>query len=105
LAESQFEEGIRQILFFRQLQNLDRNCLRGFLRENNMEDMVKLKILLLIGLFFVCSSLLFAEKPPGDISIQAEGYGVSKSDALLNKPRSEILNLKKTSSFPKQSAR
>jgi hypothetical protein len=67
LAESQFEEGIRQILFFRQLQNLDRNCLRGFLRENNMEDMV-----------------------PGDISIQAEGYGVSKSDALLKAKREAV---------------
>jgi hypothetical protein len=55
-----------------------------------MEDMVKLKILLLIGLFFVCSSLLFAEKPPGDISIQAEGYGVSKSDALLKAKREAV---------------
>ena len=51
---------------------------------------MKLKILSLIGIFFVCSSLLFAAKPLDDITIKAEGYGVSKSDALLKAKRDAV---------------
>lgn len=51
---------------------------------------MRFRILPLIGLLFLCSSLLYAEKPPDDITIQAEGYGLSISDALLKAKRDAV---------------
>jgi hypothetical protein len=51
---------------------------------------VRLKIVVFIGLIVMCSSLLYAEKPQGDITLITEGYGVSRSDALLKAKRNAV---------------
>ncbi|UCD31595.1 MAG: hypothetical protein JSV38_12505, partial [Desulfobacterales bacterium] len=51
---------------------------------------MRLKILVFIGWFVVCCSLLYAEKPQGDITLLAEGYGLSRSDALLKAKRDAV---------------
>jgi len=48
------------------------------------------KIVVFIGLFVMCSSLLYAEEPQGDITLMAEGYGLSRSDALLKAKRNAV---------------
>lgn len=51
---------------------------------------MKLKILPLIGLLVLCSSLVCASEPQGDITIQSEGYGMSRNDALLKAKRDAV---------------
>jgi predicted nucleic acid-binding protein len=55
-----------------------------------MEENVKLKIVSLLGLLILSTSLLNAEKLPNDINVQAEGYGTTKNDALLKAKRGAV---------------
>lgn len=43
-----------------------------------------------ILLMCICAALLSAQMPEGDITIEAEGYGLSKSDALLKAKRNAV---------------
>ena len=46
--------------------------------------------LLSILLVCMCAALLFAQMPEGDITVEAEGYGLSRSDALLKAKRNAV---------------
>lgn len=51
---------------------------------------MRLNIVMVIGWLVLCSSLLYAQEPQGDIVLMAEGYGLSRSDALLKAKRDAI---------------
>jgi hypothetical protein len=54
---------------------------------------VKFKIVPLLSILLICicsAHLCAAEMPEGDITIEAEGYGLSKSDALLKAKRNAV---------------
>ncbi len=53
---------------------------------------MKFKIVLLLSMLLVCiyAALLCAETPQDDITVEAEGYGLSKNDALLKAKRNAV---------------
>ena len=51
---------------------------------------MKLRMVTLLGLFLVFTSLLYAKGSQGDITILADGYGISRSDALLKAKRDAV---------------
>ena len=53
---------------------------------------MKFKIVPLLSMLLVCiyAALLCAETPQDDISVEAEGYGLSKNDALLKAKRNAV---------------
>ena len=51
---------------------------------------MRFKIVTVIGMLLMFTSLLYAQTPQGDITILAEGYGMSRSDALLKAKRDAV---------------
>lgn len=51
---------------------------------------MRLNIVMVFGWIVLCSSLLYAGQPQGDITLMAEGYGLSKNDALLKAKRDAV---------------
>ena len=53
---------------------------------------MKAKIVPLLSILLVCmcAALLSAQMPEGDITVEAEGYGLSRSDALLKAKRNAV---------------
>jgi len=51
---------------------------------------VKLISLTLLLSFILLPGLLFAQTPEGDITVQADGFGISKNDALLKAKRNAV---------------